>query len=133
MWLSRQRQETAVKEAVAESGPVTLLDRQAAVYLEGERRNVAMCGPVGLTWRPKVGQQVLVLKAGQEQERPFILGQDCTALAEGLAPGEVLLGTEQVGVRCGDSVALTGQVLVNGESLEALILRLTTPPPVAGG
>lgn len=122
MWLSGEREEKAVEEAAAESGPVTLTGAEIAVYLAGERRNVALCAPGGYAWRPRVGQEVLVLKAGRDRERPYILG---VAEPEGeLAPGQVRLGSEEVGVTCdGKTVALTGQVTINGESLESFIRR----------
>lgn len=133
MWLSRGRKEAVAGEAAAESGPVTVQGTQTAVYLSGERRNVAVCAPGGFAWRPRVGQEVLVLKAGQEQESPYVLGTDCAAMAEGLTPGETLLGGEGASVKVGRRVELTGQVLINGESLEELIRRVANPPVVTGG
>ncbi len=132
MWLSKGRNEPVAREAVAESGPVTVQGPQAAVYLAGERRQVALCSPGGLTWRPRVGQEVLVLKAGQDLESPYILGVDGMEQGDNLAPGEVMLSGEGASVRCGSSVELTGQVKVNGEDLEALISRLAKPPVVGG-
>ncbi len=122
MWLSREREEKAVEEAAAESGPVTLAGTETAVYLEGERRNVALCAPGGYAWRPQVGQEVLVLKAGRDKERPYILG--VAEPEEDLDPGQVRLGSREAGVTCdGRTVALTGRVSINGESLESFIRR----------
>lgn len=123
MWLSRGREEKAVEEAAAESGPVTLAGAETAVYLAGERRNVSLCTPGGYVWRPRVGQEVLVLKAGRDKERPYILGVAAEPEND-LAPGQVRLGNEEANVTCGEqTVALTGRVTINGESLEDFVRR----------
>lgn len=124
MWLSKERREAAIGEAAAESGPVTVMGPETAVYLSGERRNVAVCAPGGYAWCPQIGEEVLVLKAGTEQERPYVLGRNCAEFAAELAPGEVRLGKPEASILCGQAVELNGPVKVNGETLEELILRL---------
>ena len=89
MWTSERSRRPLVREAAAETGEVTLGGGQAGVILGGERRWTALCCPGGYTWRPAAGDRVLVLKAGGEQESPFILGVETDG--SDLAPGEVRL------------------------------------------
>jgi hypothetical protein len=105
-------------------GVVTLGGDPAGVSVGGERRLLPVYSPGGYSWRPAAGDRVLVLKAGGERESPCILGavqQDSGALK----PGEVALSGGGSQLRLGqDGIQLTGQVLVNGESLEALVRRV---------
>lgn len=122
MWLSQQSRRTG-----GETGPgvglVTLAGTQPGIYLDGERRQTAVFGPAGYCWRPKVGQRVLVIKAGAEGELPCLVGAEQEP-EEGLAPGEIALrgpGGGAVYLRGDGSVDLVGQVKVNGVPLEALL------------
>lgn len=126
MWLSKR--EGANKKAAAGSltGPVTLSGGRIGAWLEGERRGVALFSPGGYHWAPQVGEEVLVLKAGEDGERPCAVG---VALPEDetLSPGEVLirapgsairLSPGSLLLRTGDaSVTLTakGEVSVKGK------------------
>ena len=120
MWLSEERSRKTAVEAAAEWGPVTIGD-PAAVFLAGERRQVPVCCPGGYAWRPAVGEEVLVLKAGNQGEQPYILGLTRT---EELEPGQVRLGSRECGLLCGEELELTGSVTVNGEGLEELVRRI---------
>ena len=123
MWTWEQNRRLPVEEAVAELGLVTLGGDPAAVVLGGERRWLPVCGPGGWVWRPRMGEQVLVLKAGGEKENPCILGklQDST----GLKPGEARLSGGKSAVFLGeDTLELTGEIRVNGVPLEAYIRQV---------
>lgn len=120
MWISKERTKKAACEPAAEWGSVTVAG-PTAVYLGGERRGVALCCPGGFAWRPKVGEEVLVLKAGPDSEQPYILGVTQT---EELEPGQVRVGSKKCGVLCGEGLELTGEVTVNGEKLDVLIERI---------
>lgn len=61
-------------EAAADLGLVTLGGDPAGVYLGGERRWVAVCAPGGYQWRPRTGDKVLVVKAGDQREIPCLAG-----------------------------------------------------------
>lgn len=135
MWLSEQRGKKSAGEAPAEWGPVTV-GQPPAVYLAGERRQVPLCCPGGYAWRPRVGEQVMVLKAGAEGEQPTILGVE-QGWDNDLDPGQVRFGSEKCQVVCGERVEIKGEVVVNGEPLEEMILRmiagLLSPEPPVGG
>lgn len=122
MWLSEERARKPAAEPTAEWGAVTVA-APSAVYLGGERRRVPVCCPGGYAWRPAVGDEVLVLKAGAEGEQPYILGRTGTE-EEALEPGQVRVGSARCGLLCGESLELNGTVKVNGVELEKLIRRV---------
>ena len=92
----------------------------AGVVLGGERRSIPVYGPGGYAWRPSVGDQVLVLKAGAERESPCIVGR---------VQGDLNLGPGETAVSGGDSAVylktgqldLRGNVTINGVGLVDLI------------
>ena len=131
MWTSNRKLEGRVVECAADQGLVTLGGDPAAVYLGGERRWVSLYAPGGYQWRPKAGDKVLVVKAGEQQELPCLMGKRPEELPvdEALEPGAVrihggtgavLLNQEGLTLK-GDEVALEGEISVNGQELEAYI------------
>jgi len=124
MWLSEERSRKQAAEAAAEWGPVTISE-PAAVYLAGERRQVPVCSPGGYAWRPAVGEEVLVLKAGNQGEQPYILGKTQVKTDE-LQPGQIRIGGSGSSILWGDKLQLTGEMEINGEGLEELIIRVVS-------
>ena len=123
MWTSEQRGKRPVEEASAELGTVTLGGDPAGVNMGGERRWLPVYTPGGYSWRPTVGDKVLVIKAGGQREAPCIVGTE--QQMDELGPGEVrlkgvdcslLLGTEQL--------ELEGRVVINGQALEDIITQI---------
>ena len=98
------------------TGPVTVPGDPAGAWLEGERRGVAVYAPGGYHWVPAAGQEVLVLKAGGEGEKPCALGAAQDSGELGLRPGEVALTVGKAAVRLTleGSVEVTGLLKVNG-------------------
>ena len=120
MWTSERSRRPLVQEAAAETGEVTLGGEQAGVILGGERRWAALCCPGGYAWRPAAGDRVLVLKAGGEQESPFILGMEPGG--EELSPGEVCLSGGSSSIRVGrGALALNGHIRIHGTALDDYI------------
>lgn len=131
MWLSGQQKRPA-EESEGQTGIVTMSGGETAVLLDRERRGLQLYSPGGYTWTPRVGQRVLVIQG--RGEIPCVVG----ALQGGDAPDRVsvqakklALSGEAVGVTAqssatvqGDRVGLNGQVYVNGERLEDMILRI---------
>ena len=70
MWISEQGRRRPQADGTALVGQVTLPGDPAAVYLDGERRELPVYGPGGYIWRPAKDQQVLVLKTGAAGEAP---------------------------------------------------------------
>ena len=109
-----------MEEADAELGLVTLSGDPAGVLLGGERRWLPVYAPGGYSWRPAVSDRVLVLKAGQEGEVPCVLATEQER--QELAPGEVCLQGGSSRVHLGqEKLELTGNITVNGRSLESYI------------
>lgn len=123
MWTSDRGRRHPVEEPAAGLGEVTLGDNPAGVYMEGERRWTQVYSPGGYCWRPALGDQVLVLKAGGERENPCIVGRKQT---QALEPGQVNISTGRAAIdlRAGGTVDLQGTVKVNGVSLEELIASI---------
>lgn len=101
-------------------GQATLSGDPAGVYLDAERRALAVFAPGGYVWRPAVGEEVLVLK--QEGENSCVVGVRCGG---DLAPGEVLIhagqGEAAIKLSTDGTVNLMGQVLINGVPLEDML------------
>lgn len=123
MWTSDRSRSCPVEEPAAGLGEVTLGDNPAGVYLEGERRWTQVYSPGGYCWRPALGDQVLVLKAGGERETPCIVGRKQAMVLE---PGQVSISTgpTAIDLRMDGRLNLQGVVQVNGVELEALIASI---------
>lgn len=113
MFLSR-REGPVRPGAAALTGPVTLPGEGAGAWLEGERRDLTVYAPGGYHWVPALGDEVLVLKAGERGEKPCAVG--VSAGGQGLAPGEVLITAGGASIKLGldGKVAVTGSLTVNG-------------------
>ncbi len=108
MWLSKRDRQGQEPVRQARVGQVTLPGDPAAVWTGGERREVAVFGPGGYAWRPGAGDEVLVLKAGEEY---CLAGTRC---AGELSPGEVLLtgpAGSSIRLGAGGVVDITGTAL----------------------
>lgn len=110
MWTWERERRKAAREPEAQVGRVSI-GAETAVELGCERRGLALCAPGGILWRPREGQQVLVLKG----EDTWVLG--CVEQGVDLLPGEV---------------RLPGEVTVDGEPLTALIRRIAAETAAGG-
>lgn len=115
MWIAERSRHRQEPESMAAVGQVTLSGDPAAVWLAGERRNVPVFAPGGYVWRPCRGEQVLVLKTGEQGEAPCVLGERCQNKWE-LEEGEVLLhsGKAVLHLKADGTVDITGKLTVNG-------------------
>ena len=118
--MSEAGRNLSAREAQAELGLVTLGGDPAGVLLGGERRWLNVYSPGGYRWSPVAGEQVLVMKAGAEQESPCVLG---TLQGDApLEPGEVQLTGGEASVRLGSGgLELDGVIRVNGQLLRDYI------------
>lgn len=73
MWISERDMRREQGEPAAELGVVTLGGDPAGVSLGGERRQLPVYSPGGVTWRPAAGDKVLVLKTGRRGSSPASL------------------------------------------------------------
>ncbi len=123
MWVSqRGRSSQRDSEVSARVGGVTLSQIPLGVYVDGERRNLEIFTPGGYSWRPNVGDEVLVIKTE---------GGSCVAGAQQtesqLEIGEVKIaggGGGTVYLTADGTVSLSGDVVVNGEGLEDMMRRI---------
>ena len=119
MWISKRlRHGGTESETAVDLGVATIGGEQAGVYARGEVRNLALCAPGGLAWRPKSGDRVLVLKGGPGGEEAFVLGVQ--GESADLADGEVELRSEAASItlRNDGAILLQGNVIINGEAYQ---------------
>ena len=116
MWISGRIKRPSGPDPAAGLGTVTLEREPVGVYADGERRAVAVFGPGGYRWSPAVGQEVLVLKTGDEGELPCVAGVRCSG---GLGPGQVEIsaGAAAVLLSPDGTVTLKGNVKINDQTL----------------
>ena len=131
MWLSGQQKRPA-DEGEGQTGIVTMSGGETAVLLDRERRGLQIYSPGGYNWTPKVGQRVLVIQG--RGEIPCVVG----ARQDGDVPDAVTVEARSLGLRGssikvsaqgdavieGENVRLNGQVYVEEETLEELIVRI---------
>lgn len=131
MWLSGQHKRPA-DCGEGQTGIVTVGGDEIAVQLDSERRGLEVYTPAGYRWTPEVDQRVLVIRG--PGEIPCIVG-----VRQGGGPPEnvgicaktldvngedVSVQAEEKAIVAGKTVDLQGEVLINGEPLEAVIARV---------
>ena len=116
MWNWERERRRQAQEDEAQLGLMTLGGGEPAANLGGERRWLSVCAPGGMQWMPQQGEQVLVLKSGEEA---WILGVPEEDRA--LLPGQTRLNGTKSSVFLGDRVEISGEVMLNGESLKNYI------------
>ena len=107
MWLSEREQRRRERErAAALVGETTLGGDPAEAQKRPDQRPAA------------AGQQVLVIKAGQQGEAPCVAGALCGEQWQ-LEPGEVLIhsGEASIRLRMDGTVAVTGNMTLNGRAV----------------
>lgn len=113
MFLSK-RERTERNGGGVGLGPVTVQGASAGVWMESERRGVTVYAPAGYHWAPALGEELLVLKAGERGEKLCAVG--VPAEDEALAAGEVRIkaGNAAVTLSPDGRVEVTGELTVNG-------------------
>ena len=117
MWLSEKlRKNQRADEVRADLGVTTIGGGKAGVYARGEVRGLALCTPGGVCWRPRSGDQVVVLQGGPGGEEAFVLGVQSGNERE-LEDGEVDLhsGGASLCLHNNGMIELWGQLVINGE------------------
>lgn len=112
MWLSKKAGARGQQTHTADVGVVSIGAAAPAVVTDGETRGLMVFAPGGYAWRPAVGEQVLVLRAGASGAVAGARMEDSA-----LAPGEVLIrssGGASIRLGADGSLALTGNVTING-------------------
>ena len=118
MWLSRKLSQHEMQDvASAQDGTVTIESGELAVFSSGEKREVKTAAPGGYEWRPRKGENVLVVCGGTFGEEAYAVGV-VEAAASGLAPGEVRIrsgtGTAEIVLHNNGRVDINGLLFING-------------------
>lgn len=126
MWLGKQ-QKRQMEASEGQVGRVTIGGERSAVLLDSERRGLEVYSPGGYHWTPRPGQKVLVIQG--RGEIPCVAGlRQGEKLPETVAvkvdSGHRLELTAASALLAGERIELSGQVYVNGETLEELIARI---------
>ena len=116
MWNWERERRRPVQEPAAQLGLVTLGGAETAVNLGSERRWLNVCAPGGMQWMPRQGEQVLVLKNGEDAWVLGVLEEE-----KDLRPGQIRLKGTNCSFLLGDRVELCGEVSLNGQTLEHYI------------
>ena len=124
MWVSKQTRKRESGSGTAQVGLVTAAGQESGVYLGTQRCWLPVLAPGGYRWRPKTGEQVLVLKTGAEGESTCVLARQEEPDPD-LRPGEVELYAAGCGLKLTEAggIELSGNISVNGTALEDLIDR----------
>ncbi|MBE6972714.1 MAG: hypothetical protein E7440_02390 [Ruminococcaceae bacterium] len=121
------KEANTVTQGAAAIGVVTASGAENGVCLGTERRRLPVMAPGGYHWQPRVGESVLVLKAGNNGETPCILaGQSQNDTT--LQPGEVALSGPGCSLKLGQNgtVCVQGTLSINGRTLDELIRSMVT-------
>ena len=114
MWLSERAAGHASGGFRAEAGTVTVGGKDTAVLLDGEYRGLGRISPGGVSWRPAVGDEVLVLETGDGER--WILGAADSGFSS-LQDGEVCLrsGSAWLKLDRNGSISAEGDWHINGD------------------
>lgn len=124
MWTAKQTKMTENRSAAAQMGVVTAGGQRSDVYLGSQRCRLPVMAPGGYRWRPKAGEQVLVLKMGAQGEGDCVLARQEESGAE-LRPGEVELYAPGCSLKLTQDgqVDVRGSLCVNGTPLDEFVYR----------
>lgn len=123
MWMgSQMREANAASQGAAAVGVVTSAGTENGVCMGTERRRLPVMAPGGYRWQPRVGEAVLVLKAGDNAEIPCILARQAPDDTP-LQPGEVEIAGPGCSVKLAQNgeICVQGTLSINGKTLEELI------------
>ena len=100
----------------AEAGVATIGGAAAAVETCGEERGIPVYAPGGMTWRPRAGDTVLVLKGGTGGEERYVIAASSGG-GDSLEPGELALEVESgsIRLRLDGTIELQGRVEITGD------------------
>lgn len=116
MWLAKQAAlSDRERQGAVTTGEVTISGGSPGAKADGELRGLELAAPEGVYWKPRAGQQMLLLHADDGSELAAgVLGQAAPA---DLAPGELLLtsaGGAVLRLKNDGSIRITGALYING-------------------
>ena len=113
MFLSDRKKND--RQNTAEQGFVTIGGEKAAVFTDCEYRELPLFSPGGYVWRPSPGQNILVVKTGDEGYS--ILGAENGDGPRNMANGEVYIKSKSASVylKNNGNIIVDGDVYVMGD------------------
>ena len=116
MWLSKKN-ASAAENSGAQLGVVTIGGTDIGAYADFEQRGIRLFGPWGYFWKPRAGQELLIVKCRDGQLAAA--GTDNGNLPGELDSGDICItnGSASVILKGDGSIKLVGSVNVEG-SLE---------------
>ena len=89
-----------------------------------EVRQLPVFGPLGLSWKPRNGDMVLVIQGGTGGQESCVAGAEQKSVPDGLEPGELCLHTEDasIWVRKNGRVEIWGDLYINGVQYKPFVL-----------
>jgi hypothetical protein len=116
MWLSNSGRAHPAGSNGSGLGKVTIGGNPAGVFWCGERRNLPVISPGGFWWKPKAGQEVLLLKTDTQSEGLCVAGAKQGDAPAELLQGEVLMGDEKAWIKTTEQgVNLNGKTQQTGD------------------
>lgn len=117
MWLSKKMTETGREDSCAVSlGEISIGGDDVGVMVFGtEHRGVTVSAPDGFAWRPRSGQQVLVLKT--EDGEQVIAGVVSAPDSSTLKNGEVSISSQSASITLQNdgAVRIVGSISISGD------------------
>lgn len=139
MWLSGQYKRPA-NVGEGQTGVVTVGGGEPAVLLDRERRGLEVYAPGGYHWTPQAGQRALVIQG--QGEVPCVVGVrqgggtpesvGIQANSVRISGSNVFLQGNAVAKVAGQTVALQGEITVNGIPLEEYIAQIVAGMMMGG-
>lgn len=139
MWLSGQYKRPA-NVGEGQTGVVTVGGGEPAVLLDRERRGLEVYAPGGYHWTPQAGQRALVIQG--QGEVPCVVGVrqgggtpesvGIQANSVRISGSNVFLQANAVAKVAGQTVALQGEITVNGIPLEEYIAQIVAGMMMGG-
>ncbi len=114
MWISRQNSLARAAGPAADTGTITVSGSALAAYSGGEHRGLALYAPGGILWRPEAGENVLLLRLGNDGQ-PCVAGALCREYGD-LEPGELRLQSKGASIclRNDGTIEVTGTIVETG-------------------
>lgn len=119
MWLAKRLSGQERQDiASAQDGTVTIEGEETAVFSSGEKRRVKTVAPGGFFWRPRRGEEVMIVRGGLFGEEVYAVGTIETD-GEELAPGEIRIRSAaeaggEILLHNDGRVEINGLLLING-------------------
>ena len=115
MWISRKMSEASHGgDSYASLGQITIGGEETGVLTESEKRNIPVVSAGGFSWRPKTGQDVLLIQTDEGEK--VITGVLHQGSGTALQDGEVEICSDGAAITIGNNgiVTVLGNLKLEG-------------------